>query len=32
MEENVIVNPPQPEDWVNRPTAIPTVSTRGPGK
>jgi hypothetical protein len=32
MEENVIVDPPQPEYQVNRPTVIPAVLTRGPGK
>jgi len=32
MAENVIDDPPQPEDQVNRPEAIPTVLTRGPGK
>jgi hypothetical protein len=32
MEENVIVDPPQPEDQVNRPTTIPIVPTRGPSK
>jgi len=29
--ENVIFNPLQPKDQVNRPTSIPTVPTRGPG-
>jgi hypothetical protein len=32
MAENVIDDPPRPEDQVNRPTTIPTVPTRGPGK
>jgi hypothetical protein len=32
MEENFIVDPPPPEDQVNRSTTIPTVLTRGPGK
>jgi hypothetical protein len=31
MTKNVIVEPPQPKDQVNR-VAIPTVSTSGPGK
>jgi hypothetical protein len=32
MAENVIDDHPRPEDQVNRPEAIPTVPTRGPGK
>jgi hypothetical protein len=32
MEKNVIVDPPRPEDQVNRLAAIPMVSIRGPGK
>ena len=32
MAENVIDDPPRPEDQVNRLAAIPTVSTRGQGK
>ena len=32
MVENVIVDPPRPEDQVNRLTTIPTVPTRGPSK
>jgi hypothetical protein len=32
MAENVIDDHPRPEDQVNRPTTIPTVPTRGPGK
>jgi hypothetical protein len=32
MEENVIVDPPRPEDQVNRTVEIPTMLTRGPGK
>jgi hypothetical protein len=32
MEENVIDDPPRPEDQVNRPTTIPTMLTRGPSK
>jgi hypothetical protein len=32
MAENVIVYPPRPKYQVKRPTSIPTMPTRGPGK